>query len=414
MKLRIWFSILSLLFTIQPASLADTANPPRIQSIEIVESKVYKPGDVMRIKVSYTGGNPGLTGIYVDAPCLRSALGAYSYSWEIGRTRMEFFSYFQYLMKPDSNVDQTVYATVSNYCPDGVKKISVTIEDATRLSDSSGQRGIEKTFTVQGGQLLEAGVIRPNKGNDVIELKNIPASLSFDSGQVVSYQLPRTSKNGQVIWWTARGACRVNVPFFLDAGGTLVPTGQGICDLQPFLYPSDLLLAPEVDANVQFLRSNNWDFPKVGQYRVVDAGAAKAAEAKAKADAEAKAKADAEAKAKAEADVKARLEAAAKASAEAEVVCKNFRGETQKLKAEALTLITQFPSALKSISAYLEDERFYAACPDSKSVEFLRSRLKDISDTLTSRKSTITCVKGKLTKKVTAVNPKCPKGYKKK
>jgi hypothetical protein len=30
------------------------------------------------------------------------------------------------------------------------------------------------------------------------------------------------------------------------------------------------------------------------------------------------------------------------------------------------------------------------------------------------KKTTITCVKGKLTKKVTAVNPKCPTGYKKK
>jgi hypothetical protein len=30
------------------------------------------------------------------------------------------------------------------------------------------------------------------------------------------------------------------------------------------------------------------------------------------------------------------------------------------------------------------------------------------------KKTTITCVKGKTTKKVTAVNPKCPKGYKKK
>jgi hypothetical protein len=29
-------------------------------------------------------------------------------------------------------------------------------------------------------------------------------------------------------------------------------------------------------------------------------------------------------------------------------------------------------------------------------------------------KKTITCVKGKLTKKVTAVNPTCPSGYKKK
>jgi hypothetical protein len=31
-----------------------------------------------------------------------------------------------------------------------------------------------------------------------------------------------------------------------------------------------------------------------------------------------------------------------------------------------------------------------------------------------SKKTTITCIKGKLTKKVTAVNPKCPAGYKKK
>ena len=30
------------------------------------------------------------------------------------------------------------------------------------------------------------------------------------------------------------------------------------------------------------------------------------------------------------------------------------------------------------------------------------------------KKTTIICVKGKLTKKVTAVTPKCPKGYKKK
>jgi hypothetical protein len=30
------------------------------------------------------------------------------------------------------------------------------------------------------------------------------------------------------------------------------------------------------------------------------------------------------------------------------------------------------------------------------------------------KKSTITCVKGKITKKLTAVNPKCPAGYKKK
>ena len=75
---------------------------------------------------------------------------------------------------------------------------------------------------------------------------------------------------------------------------------------------------------------------------------------KSKAAAEAKAKAEAEAKAKAEAEAKAKAEAEAKAKAEAD--------------------------AKASIS----------------------------------KKRTITCVKGKLIKKVIAANPKCPRGYKRK
>jgi hypothetical protein len=71
---------------------------------------------------------------------------------------------------------------------------------------------------------------------------------------------------------------------------------------------------------------------------------------------EAKAKAEAEAKAKAEAEAKAKAEAEAKAKAEAEA----------KAKAEA------------------------------------------------AKKTMISCFKGKVTKKVTGVNPKCPAGYKKK
>jgi hypothetical protein len=87
------------------------------------------------------------------------------------------------------------------------------------------------------------------------------------------------------------------------------------------------------------------------------------AEAKAKAEAEAKAKAEAEAKAKAEAEAKAKAEAEAKAAAD--------------LKAQQEAEAKANADAAK-------------------------------------KKSTITCVKGKLTKKVTAVKPKCPKGYKKK
>ena len=85
-------------------------------------------------------------------------------------------------------------------------------------------------------------------------------------------------------------------------------------------------------------------------------------EAEAKVEVEAKAKAEEEAKAKAEAEAKAKAEAEAKAEEEA------------KAKAE-------------------EEAKAKAAL---------------------SKKTTITCVKGKISKKVTAVKPKCPVGYKKK
>ena len=90
-----------------------------------------------------------------------------------------------------------------------------------------------------------------------------------------------------------------------------------------------------------------------------------AAELKGKQEAEAKAKAEEEARARAEAELKAKQEAEAKAKAE----------EEAKARAEA------------EAKAKLEAAK---------------------------KKTTITCVKGKLTKKVTAVKPKCPSGYKKK
>jgi hypothetical protein len=90
-----------------------------------------------------------------------------------------------------------------------------------------------------------------------------------------------------------------------------------------------------------------------------------AAELKAKQEAEAKAKAEAEAKAKAEEEARAKAEAEAKAKAE----------EEARARAE------------------------------------LEAKAKAAAE---KKKTTITCVKGKITKKVTAAKPKCPVGYKKK
>jgi membrane protein involved in colicin uptake len=44
----------------------------------------------------------------------------------------------------------------------------------------------------------------------------------------------------------------------------------------------------------------------------------------------------------------------------------------------------------------------------------LKAKQEADAKAIALKKTTITCVKGKLTKKVTAVKPKCPVGYKKK
>ena len=97
------------------------------------------------------------------------------------------------------------------------------------------------------------------------------------------------------------------------------------------------------------------------------------AAAKAKAEEEARLKAEAEAAAKAKAEEEARLKAEAEAAAKAKAE------EEARLKAEAKLAAEAVAKAAAK-----------------------KSRV------------TITCVKGKVVKKVTAKNPKCPAGYKKK
>lgn len=115
------------------------------------------------------------------------------------------------------------------------------------------------------------------------------------------------------------------------------------------------------------------------QIKVI-ADASSIAAQKAKAEADAKAKAEAEAKAAAE--LKAKQEAEVKAVAELKA----------KQEAEARAAADKAAADLK---AKQEAEAAALAAAAKKKV-------------------TITCIKGKLTKRVTAVKPKCPKGYKKK
>jgi hypothetical protein len=140
---------------------------------------------------------------------------------------------------------------------------------------------------------------------------------------------------------------------------------------------------------------------------LIEAEAKAAAELKAKQEAEAKAaaelKAKQEAEAKAAAELKAKQEAEAKAAAELkakqEAEAKAAAELKAKQEAEAKAAAELKAAGEKIISdARAEAARILAAAKAAAS----------------KKKITITCIKGKLIKKVTAIKPVCPAGYKKK
>jgi len=164
------------------------------------------------------------------------------------------------------------------------------------------------------------------------------------------------------------------------------------------------------------------------------------AEAKAKAEAEAKAKAEAEAKAKADAEALARAKAEAEAKVKAEAenrLREDYRNKCFKFNSDldlalfgAKNASITFPNSSTTFDAIIKIAPSSFDC-NALSISTFDLELQGRQKLLTrfeiairdarftaeanaNKRTTITCVKGKLTKKVTAVNPKCPKGYKKK
>ena len=144
-------------------------------------------------------------------------------------------------------------------------------------------------------------------------------------------------------------------------------------------------------------------------------------------------KAKQEADAKAAADLKAKQEAVAKAVAlEADRLaqqkqsCLQHNIDVQNLRKKLTTLKNDF----YSLNSKEEFDCDKYGNPSLSNNEYFFSRTKELWDkqmsidllvianyekeALSVKKTTITCIKGKLTKKVTAVKPKCPAGYKKK
>ena len=122
----------------------------------------------------------------------------------------------------------------------------------------------------------------------------------------------------------------------------------------------------------------------------------------------AEAKAAAELKAKQETEAKAAVELKAKQEAEAKAATELKAKQEADAKAAELKA-KQDADAKAAVELKAKQEADAKAATDQLAAEKLAA-----SKAASLKKTTITCVKGKLTKKVTAIKPKCPTGYKKK
>jgi hypothetical protein len=148
-----------------------------------------------------------------------------------------------------------------------------------------------------------------------------------------------------------------------------------------------------------------------------DAIAAAEAEAKAAADkaaAELKAAAEKIAADKSIAELKAAAEKAAadlKAKIEADKVAADLKAAADKAAAELKAVAEKTAADLKAAADKAAAEKVLTDAKASAAKILAAAKAKAAA---ALKKTTITCVKGKLTKKVTAVKPVCPKGYTKK
>ena len=142
-----------------------------------------------------------------------------------------------------------------------------------------------------------------------------------------------------------------------------------------------------------------------------EADAKAAAELKAKQEADAKAAA--ELKAKQEADAKAAAELKAKQESDAKAAAELKAKQESDAKAEAELKAKQEADA-KAATEKAAAELKAKQEADAKAAAAKILAAAKAKAAAAKKKTTITCVKGKLTKKVTAVKPACPKGYTKK
>ena len=139
------------------------------------------------------------------------------------------------------------------------------------------------------------------------------------------------------------------------------------------------------------------------QYTIAKVSELSQAVIRSRAEATAKAKAEEEARIKAEAEALAKAKEEARIKAEAEAIAKAKAEEEARMKAEVEALA----------KAEAEEEARMKAEAEALAKAKVEALAKAKAEALAKAKLTvITCIKGKITKRVSGVKPKCPVGFK--
>jgi hypothetical protein len=357
-RILAFFLVASQIFSF-PVARADSANPPRFLGIKIVNEKgVYSPGDEIVYEIGYSGGNPGIRKVEVS---LRPTKGGSCIGF--GNFSGGYVNWVEGKSYSDSNVglinDRTIrlVGTIVSDCANGTNTFDtswIVLTDKTDLTFSG--YFYPPSINIKDGKYVPPGTALGTPKKSTADLQVLQDSYVVDESNPTIVELPRFNSDGILIKYFATG---LPICDFIrdssDYGYKLSLQKKGVCN---------------VGAQIQLTRSEYANNDVV--YKKIVLLSKSEEEAKAKAAAELKAKQEAEAKAAAELKAKQEAdEAAAKVAADALAVQKAIEA-----KAAAVALAAQKAAALK--------------------------------------KTTIVCVKGKLTKTVTAVKPVCPAGYKKK
>ena len=418
--------LIFLIFTNPPLAQADAANPPKVQSIKMLNpEKIYKAGDVVTFSIKYSGGNPGLKRVDLWAydQVQGKSIGDYCLTghpwWSLWGDKP---SNYGLPIGPISTTEILMYKYISANCVKGVNEVRLAarIADLTDLESNYTVGDDLFKFSVLDGLWIPPGEVLGNRIDTTFNLDFLPSEVVLEQGKSFEIKLPtRTSEGVPVFYqpWPGDVCFISQEPAF--------PWFQPIVEWSTVIEFKKTGTCSLTSGNGTLYRSTFKDFVLKKEIKVVSklerdkeiSDAKAAVELKAKQEAEAKAIAD-----KAAADANRREQLISVLPLRSGIVPLSSTGLPLKVNSTSNLSVFAYNST-NDVCEYQngmirtkKSGRCVIAFSQEGNSEFkpAGNLILDFTIAAVTKKTTITCIKGKLTKKVTSLAPQCPAGYKKK